>query len=436
VRFPSDRGIMDTIMRTASPIYRILRSFLFSGIAIGALLLPASTLAAGQITLSLANVTATTVSISWTTWAGTDHYDIMRAGVKIGAATGLSYQDTGLQKSTAYQYQIIARDATGLATLETSNTLSATTVASNPPTAPTNLKALVSGGTAILTWSAGTGDGTLSYLVFLNGTQVNTPVTNGTYQSPVLDPGTYTYTVKTEDGNAQISPASNAAVVIIQAPSPTPAATPTPTATPQATPSPTAAPTPKYSPTPDLGTPEPTLPPVALSLDKIQVADQLFTPNPSNLLKLPQGKTITLTGSAPADAALVLSLYSDPQTFTLTADSKGQWKYDLPTSSLALGSHRLTISTKGLDGTSSAEQEILQFTLVDANQTPSSTSVIQSASADRLKQVALAFIILAALGVVISGGVMIRQSRATKKMKTAEEAPLEAPAEPSPTPEP
>lgn len=78
--------------------------------------------------------TSTSVSLAWT--ASTDNvgvvgYDVYRGGTLIGSPTGTSYTATGLTASTAYSFQVRARDAAGNASA-LSAALSVTT-SSAPP---------------------------------------------------------------------------------------------------------------------------------------------------------------------------------------------------------------------------------------------------------------------------------------------------------------
>ena len=66
--------------------------------------------------LTAGTVTSTTAALSWT--ASTDNvgvvgYDIYRNGTKVGTSTTTSFSDTGLTAATAYSYTVLARDAAG-----------------------------------------------------------------------------------------------------------------------------------------------------------------------------------------------------------------------------------------------------------------------------------------------------------------------------------
>jgi chitodextrinase len=85
--------------------------------------------------LSSPTKTATTVSLSWA--ASTDNvgvagYRVLRSGVSVGTATGVSFTDTGLSQGTAYAYAVQAYDPAG----NTSNSSAALTVTTSTSTNP------------------------------------------------------------------------------------------------------------------------------------------------------------------------------------------------------------------------------------------------------------------------------------------------------------
>ncbi|HEU5271049.1 MAG TPA: Ig-like domain-containing protein, partial [Jatrophihabitans sp.] len=84
--------------------------------------------------LSSSNVTANSVTLSWT--AATDDravggYQIVRDGTVVGSTGDTTYTDTGLTPSTSYSYTVHAVDATGNVGPDTAP-LSVTTSANNP----------------------------------------------------------------------------------------------------------------------------------------------------------------------------------------------------------------------------------------------------------------------------------------------------------------
>ncbi len=66
--------------------------------------------------LRTTGVTSSSVSLAWnaaTDNVGVTAYEVYRAGTKVATVSGLTYTDTGLAASTAYQYTVRARDAAG-----------------------------------------------------------------------------------------------------------------------------------------------------------------------------------------------------------------------------------------------------------------------------------------------------------------------------------
>jgi fibronectin type 3 domain-containing protein len=82
--------------------------------------------------LVAAGTTSTSTNLTWT--ASTDNigvagYDVVRGGTTVATVTGTSYAATGLTPSTAYTFQVKARDAAGNLSAA-SNTVTVTTLAS------------------------------------------------------------------------------------------------------------------------------------------------------------------------------------------------------------------------------------------------------------------------------------------------------------------
>lgn len=62
--------------------------------------------------------------------------------------------------------------------------------------------------------------------------------------------------------------------------------------------------------------------------------------------------TPTFTGTAPADSSVTITIYSEPITAVVVADSGGGWTYT-PTESLSEGQHQITALVLASDGTTS-----------------------------------------------------------------------------------
>jgi hypothetical protein len=130
--------------------------------------------------------------------------------VYLKTVTTTSYVDGSLAPNTTYSYFVTARDAVGNESART-NTASATTLDTTPPTAPV-LSAKVSNVTSsYLTWTASTDNvKVLGYRVYRNGVLAGT-TTPGTrsYTDANAPAGVDTYTVVAYDAAGNTA-ASNA----------------------------------------------------------------------------------------------------------------------------------------------------------------------------------------------------------------------------------
>jgi chitodextrinase len=169
--------------------------------------------------LSASNVTATGLTLTWT--AATDNvgvksYEVYRNGTLLNDnVTGTSLAVTGLSCATAYTFTVLAKDAAGNKSAQSSG-LSATTPActdSQAPTIPTNLTAssMTASGLA-LNWTASTDNlGVTGYEVYQNGTLLNGTVTGTSLAVSNLACATvYTFTVLAKDAAGNKSAVSAA----------------------------------------------------------------------------------------------------------------------------------------------------------------------------------------------------------------------------------
>lgn len=163
--------------------------------------------------------TSVTTSFSWT--ASTDNvgvagYIVYRNGTAVNTSliTGTAYTDTGLTADTTYTYYVVAKDAAGnvspaSATISIKTDLPDT----QAPTAPSNLAFTDKTSSSVsLTWTASTDNvGVAGYIVYRNGTAVNTSLITGTaYTDTGLAAGTtYTYYVIAKDAAGNASPQSD-----------------------------------------------------------------------------------------------------------------------------------------------------------------------------------------------------------------------------------
>lgn len=169
--------------------------------------------------LSSTSITQNSFTLNWT--ASTDNvavtgYDVFQNGIKVNAAniTGTSFNVSGLTAATAYSYYVVARDAAGNLS-PNSSLLNVTTAApdTQAPSIPTNLVASNIGLTTfILTWTASTDNtGVTGYDVYQNGVKINTSViTVASFTVNSLTPGnTYAFSVKARDAANNESDFSN-----------------------------------------------------------------------------------------------------------------------------------------------------------------------------------------------------------------------------------
>jgi len=169
-------------------------------------------------------LTATAISVSainlaWnasTDNVGVTAYKLYRDGtlVKIlGSIT--AYRDTGLAASTAYTYTISACDAAGNCSQQSIGATVGLLSDTQPPTAPTGLKAtLISTSTINLAWTASSDDvGIDSYKVYRNGTLLKVLGNVTSYSDIELKPSTsYSYTVVACDAAGNCSAQSKAII--------------------------------------------------------------------------------------------------------------------------------------------------------------------------------------------------------------------------------
>lgn len=153
----------------------------------------------------------TEIGLTWT--ASTDNvgvtgYRIYRDGTQIGVSATTSYSDTGLTRSTAYSYTVLAYDAAGNASSQSTPRSVTTLGDTTAPSVPTGLTGTADSMTEVtLTWNASTDNiGVVGYRVFRNGTQIAEVTTGTSYSDTGLTQNTsYTYTVLAYDGDGNSS---------------------------------------------------------------------------------------------------------------------------------------------------------------------------------------------------------------------------------------
>jgi len=158
-----------------------------------------------------ADLTATAVGtqqidLSWSPSedpeSGIDSYTIFRDGAEVANTSETSYQDTGLDPATTYEYRVSATNGDGLQS-GLSEPASATTLDASGPTAPTDLVAEAVSQTQVdLTWSASEDpeSGVDKYNVYRDNNLVGSVVTTSFSDSGLQQNTTYVYAVAAVNG--------------------------------------------------------------------------------------------------------------------------------------------------------------------------------------------------------------------------------------------
>lgn len=166
-----------------------MRFFILLLLAISAIPAFAAPTAPGNV-VAVAN-SGTSVTVTWTASTGATGYQVLRNGAAPGTATtNLTFTDTGLTPGTAYTYTIVAVDASDGTTAQA---ISNTVTTLNTPAVPTGLNGSATDAGVVLTWNSVSG--ATGYVIFRNGTEIDTS-TARTYTDEDVDPATtYRYSV-------------------------------------------------------------------------------------------------------------------------------------------------------------------------------------------------------------------------------------------------
>jgi chitodextrinase len=167
-------------------------------------------------TLSASGTTQTTTNLSWS--GATDNvavtgYDVLRNGALIGSTTtATTFAVTGLTASTAYTFNVRAKDAAGNISLD-SNSVTVTTLTpdTTAPTAPTLSASGTTQTTTNLSWSGATDNVAVTgYDVYRGTTLIGSTTTATTFAVTGLTASTaYTFNVRAKDAAGNISINSN-----------------------------------------------------------------------------------------------------------------------------------------------------------------------------------------------------------------------------------
>ncbi|HET9625900.1 MAG TPA: glycosyl hydrolase family 18 protein [Kofleriaceae bacterium] len=153
--------------------------------------------------LTATGQTSTTITLGWSAASdagGVKNYDVLRNGSVVGTVTATSFTDSGLPASTSFSYAVRARDnagnvsaASAAITASTQGTAACTAV----PSVPTGLTSTSQTSSSVsLAWNASTAANcTVSYRVFLGGTQNTTATTTSATVGGLAASTSFTFTV-------------------------------------------------------------------------------------------------------------------------------------------------------------------------------------------------------------------------------------------------
>jgi len=160
-----------------------------------------------------ATSTTTQATISWSAVTGATSYDLLFNGVTYDV-TGTSRTITGLNRDTAYTYQVRAKNASGAGTYSSQQTIR---TLPDPPAIPTNVNAYATENSVTVSWN--TVAGAAGYDVLFNGTVHNVAGGTSTLRTFTgLSPGTnHTYQVRAVNAGGTSAYSASRSVMTIPA---------------------------------------------------------------------------------------------------------------------------------------------------------------------------------------------------------------------------
>jgi Ca2+-binding EF-hand superfamily protein len=132
------------------------------------------------------------VTVTWTASTGGAGitYRVFRNGTQTGSDTSnLTFSDSGLTPGTTYSYTVSALNSFGAS----SQSVAATVTTPNTPGTPTGLRATAGTDGVALRWNAVSG--ATSYVIFRDGTEIDTSTTTTFLDTDVEPATTYRYSV-------------------------------------------------------------------------------------------------------------------------------------------------------------------------------------------------------------------------------------------------
>lgn len=134
--------------------------------------------------------TGTSVTVTWDASVGADGYLVFRNSVQVGSfTTNRTYTDTGLTAGTTYSYTVAAANTFGTS----AQSAAASVTTPNTPGTPTGLTGSATADGVVLKWNSVSG--ATGYVVFRNGTEIDTTTTAGYTDEDIEASTTYRYSV-------------------------------------------------------------------------------------------------------------------------------------------------------------------------------------------------------------------------------------------------
>ncbi len=163
--------------------------------------------------LELISRGADVITISWTKSTdnlSVDGYEIYRNGEKIDTVPDNTYTNTGLQLNETYTYAVKAFDASKNMSEISESVEATTTLDTEAPSAPSDLKISArTGSTITIEWTASTDNtGVSKYEIYRDEVNIGVSTTNSFTDTGLTAGTAYSYTIRAVDASENISKAS------------------------------------------------------------------------------------------------------------------------------------------------------------------------------------------------------------------------------------
>jgi hypothetical protein len=151
----------------------------------------------------------TAVTLTWTASIGGAGitYRIFRNNAQVGTdQSGTTFSDTGLTPGQTYTYNVSASNSSGTS----AQSVDATVTTPNTPATPTGLRAVAGTDGVVLNWNSVSG--ATEYVIFRNGTEIDTSTTNTYVDTDTEVSTTYRYSVASSNASGDSSKSAEVAV--------------------------------------------------------------------------------------------------------------------------------------------------------------------------------------------------------------------------------